>query len=98
MLHNHDAEIVRAAEAAVDDWERGLKAHENGDILAVRNIQRVQESVNVKRAALKNEPLLAGLIRLIDSYQEQEEISDEEGARYRRFLLDLFQETQKGRS
>jgi hypothetical protein len=98
MLHNHDASIVRAAEAAVDDWERGLKAHENGNTLAVHNIHRVQEAVNAKRAALKNEPLLAGLIRLIDDYQENSEISDEEGARYRRFLLDLFQEAQKGRS
>jgi len=97
MLHNHDAEIVKAAEVAVDDWERGLKAHENGNVLAVHNIQWVQEAVSIKRAALKNEPLLAGLIRLIDSYQEQEEISDEEGARFRRFLLDLFQEAQKGR-
>ena len=63
-------EIVRAAEAAVDDWERGLKAHQNGDILAVRNIQAIQQVVNAKRAALKNEPLLAEILRLIDANQE----------------------------
>lgn len=46
--------IVAAAEAAVDDWERGLKARENGDVLAVRNIQRVQQAVNAKREALES--------------------------------------------
>ena len=95
MLFGHDAEIVKAAEAAVDDWERGMKAHENGDTLALRNIQALQQVVNAKRAALKNEPLLAGVLRLIDDYQEREEISDEEGAKLRRFLLDLFKEAQR---
>ena len=95
MLFGHDAEIVKAAEAAVDDWERGLKARENGDSLAVRNIQALQQVVNAKRASLKNEPILADLLRMIDDYQEKEEIADEEGVRLRRFLLDLFKEAQR---
>lgn len=37
--------IARAARAVVADWERGLKARENGDVLAVRNIQRLQQVV-----------------------------------------------------
>jgi hypothetical protein len=44
--------LVSAVIAAADDWTRGLKACKHGDVLAVRNIQRVEWAVDTYRAAL----------------------------------------------
>ncbi|MCK9567527.1 hypothetical protein M0R72_01095 [Candidatus Pacearchaeota archaeon] len=81
-----DKAIVAAAEAAVDDWERGLKARENGDVLAVRNIQRVQQAVNSKRDALSLTELVRLLNRTIDTAASLDAITDEEIVILRAFV------------
>jgi hypothetical protein len=84
-----DREIVVAAEAAVDDWERGLKARENGNTLAVRNIQRVQQAVNAKREALGLNELVRLLGRAIEAAASSDAITDEETAKLREFAATL---------
>lgn len=85
---DHDKAIVAAAEAAVDDWERGLKARENENVLAVRNIQLVQQAVNEKReAGLTGFVSLLG--RAIKAAASSNAITDEETEMLRAFAATL---------
>lgn len=86
---DYDKAIVEAAEAAVDDWERGLKARENGNILAVRNIQFVQQAVNEKRKALGLTEFVRLLGRTINAAASSDAITDEETERLRAFTATL---------
>jgi hypothetical protein len=51
-INEFDRAIIRAAENAVSDWEYSLKNRENGDVAAVRCIQKVQTAVNDKERAI----------------------------------------------
>lgn len=85
----YDKAIVAAAEAAVDDWERGLKARENGNVLAVNNIQLVQQAVNAKREALGLTELVRLIGRAIEAAASSDAITDEETEKLRAFAATL---------
>lgn len=53
VLVECDKEIVKAAETAIDNWKFGLKNRENGDVLAVKNIQALEQVVDNKRRLVK---------------------------------------------
>ncbi len=87
-IQKYNDAIVSAADKAVDLWNDGL-------IDSKKAISMVADAVNNKRKILKNEPLLAGLIRVIDGAQENNELLPEEGVELRSFVLDLFENKRR---
>jgi hypothetical protein len=67
-INEFDRAIIKAAETAVSDWKYALKNRENGNVAAVRCIQRVQDAVDNKEQAI--EALHSELPRALHIYTD----------------------------
>jgi hypothetical protein len=100
-ITKYNDDIAAAAEQAIDAWKEAVDM-ESREALAIRGLKLIEKAVLEKREAIKkhalfmkNEALLAGVIRSIDGSQEAGGLSNREGKRLRAFVLDLFDTNRK---